>query len=142
MSGTSVSSAMVAGVAALVLAAHPAYTPTQTKGAIVISARRVTGSVTRGVDAEDALSQTPRATNTGLLPSKLLMATLVKSGVATNGATWAGITWEGITWESITWESITWEAVTWEGVVWESVSWEGVMWETAGWGPLETGALR
>ena len=142
MSGTSVSSAMVAGVAALVLAAHPAYTPTQTKGAIVGSARRVTGSVTRGVDAEDALSRTPRATNTGLLPSRLLMATLVKSGVATNGATWAGITWEGITWESITWESITWEAVTWEGVVWESVSWEGVMWETAGWGPLETGALR
>ena len=142
MSGTSVSSAMVAGVAALVLAIHPEYTPTKTKGAIVGSAHRVTGSVTRAVDAEDALSQKPHATNTGLLPSKLLMAALVKSGLAGSGTTWEGITWEGITWESITWESVSWEAVTWEGVVWESVSWEGVMWETAGWDPLGSGASR
>jgi serine protease AprX len=142
MSGTSVSSAMVAGVAALVLASHRDYSPTKTKGAIVGSTHRVFGSVTRAVDALKALSETPRAVNTNLLPSKLLMAALVKSGVAGSGTTWEGITWEGVTWESITWESVSWEAVTWEGVVWESVSWESVMWETAGWGPLEVAASR
>lgn len=134
MSGTSVSSAIVAGTAALVLAAHGDYSPTKTKGAIVGSARSVRGSVTGAVDAERALTATPGGVNSGLLPSKLLMKALVQSGVAGSGTTWEGITWEGVTWESVTWESISWEAVTWEGVVWESVSWEGVMWETAGWG--------
>lgn len=129
MSGTSVSSAMVAGVAALVLAEHRDYSPTKIKGAIVGSAHSIAGSPRRAVDAPRALNTTSRGVNSRLLPSKLLMETLVKSGVAGSGTTWEGITWEGVTWESVTWESVTWEAVTWEGVAWESVSWEGVMWE-------------
>jgi serine protease AprX len=139
MSGTSVSSAMVAGVAALVLAHHPDYRPTKVKGAIVGSGHRISGSATPAVDAHKALSATSKLVNKGLLPSRLLMATLVKSGVAWSGTTWSGITWEGVTWESITWESITWEsvswerAVTWEGVAWESVSWEAIMRQSVSW---------
>jgi len=125
MSGTSVSSAMVSGVAALVLGAHQSYTPTQTKGAIVGSGRRVNGSTTKAVDAQTALSATARV-NTKLVPSKLLMTILVNSGVATSGVTWEGVTWEGVTWESVTWESVTWESVTWESVSWESITWEKV----------------
>jgi serine protease AprX len=136
MSGTSVSTAMVAGTAALVLALHRDYSPTKVKGAIVGSTHRIAGSVTRAVDAQKALNETTRGVNSNLLPSKLLMTVLVKSGVAGSGTTWEGITWEGVTWESVTWESVSWEAVTWEGVVWESVSWEGVMWESAGWDQL------
>jgi serine protease AprX len=142
MSGTSVSSAMVAGTAALVLAYHRDYSPTKVKGAIVNSAHRIAGSATRAADAQKALNESTRGMNSNLLPSKLLMTTLVRSGVAGSGTTWEGISWEGVTWESVTWESVSWEAVTWEGVVWESVSWEGVMWETAGWGPLEVAASR
>jgi hypothetical protein len=137
MSGTSVSSAMVSGVAALVLSAHADYTPTKTKGAIVASGRAVTGSVSRAVTATTALFVTPRAVNRLLLPSKLLMTTLENSGVVEEGTTWEGVTWEGVTWEAVTWESVTWESVTWE-----SVSWEGVMWETVSWEqhPLLDGA--
>jgi serine protease AprX len=143
MSGTSVSSAMVAGTAALVLAYRRDYSPTKVKGAIVSATHRVPGSVSRAVDAQRALNESTRTVNNNLLPSKLLMTALVKSGVAGSGTTWEGITWEGVTWESVTWESVSWEAVTWEGVVWESVSWEGVMWETGGWGqPVELGASR
>jgi serine protease AprX len=143
MSGTSVSSAMVAGTAALVLSYHREYSPTKIKGAIVGSAHRVLGSVTRAVDAQKALNETTRGVNSNLLPSKLLMKALAQSGVGGSGTTWEGITWEGVTWESVTWESVSWEAVTWEGVVWESVSWEGVMWESAGWvQPAELDASR
>lgn len=143
MSGTSVSSAMVTGIAALVLAIHRDYSPTKVKGAIVGSAHRVTGSVTRAVDAQKALNESPaRGVNSKLLPSKLLMKALAQS-VGGSGTTWEGITWEGVTWESVTWETVGWEAVTWEGVVWESVSWEGVMWESAGWEqPAELDASR
>jgi len=125
MSGTSVSSAMVSGVAALILSAHADYTPTKTKGALVASGRSITASVSRAVTATTALTATPRQVNRLLLPSRLLMTTLENSGVADAGTTWEGVTWEGVTWESVTWESVSWESVTWE-----SISWEGVMWET------------
>ncbi|TMC04085.1 MAG: hypothetical protein E6J35_06110 [Chloroflexi bacterium] len=137
MSGTSVSSAMVAGVAALVRSYHPDYSPTKIKGAIVGSGRIIVGSPREAVEAARALTATERSVNKDLLPSRLLMQTLARSGVTGSGATWGGITWEGVTWEAVTWESVTWEAVTWE-----SVSWEGVMWETVGWetDPLQGGA--
>jgi subtilisin family serine protease len=137
MSGTSVSSAMVSGVAALILSAHADYTPTKTKGALVASGRSLTGSVSRAVTATTALTATPRQVNSLLLPSRLLMTTLENSGVAGSGTTWEGVTWEGVTWESVTWEGVSWESVTWE-----SVSWEGVMWETVSWeqDPLLDGA--
>ncbi|HKY50954.1 MAG TPA: S8 family serine peptidase [Candidatus Limnocylindria bacterium] len=125
MSGTSVSSAMVSGVAALVLSVHPDYTPTKTKGAIVASGRSLTDSPRRAVSAATAVFAFPRAVNAQLLPSRLLMTTLENSGVVDEGTTWEDVTWEGVTWEAVTWESVTWESVTWE-----SVSWEGVMWET------------
>ena len=128
MSGTSVSSAMVSGVAALVLSAHADYTPTKTKGAIVASGRGLTGSVTRAVTAPTAVLVSPRAVNALLLPSELLMTTLANSGVVEGGTNWEGVTWEGVTWEAVTWEGVSWESVTWE-----SVSWEGVMWETVSW---------
>jgi serine protease AprX len=133
MSGTSVSSAMVAGVAALVLSHHRDYSPTKIKGAIVGSGRDIAGSPRDAVDAMRALTTSERGVNRGLLPSRLLMQTLVNSGVASSGTTWEGVTWDGVTWEGVTWEAVTWEGVSWESVTWESVSWEGVMWETVGW---------
>jgi hypothetical protein len=124
MSGTSVSSAMVSGVAALVLSFHASYTPTRTKGAIVAFGRSITGSPTRAVMAPSAVFALPRAVNGGLLPSRLLMTALESSGVLGEGATWEGVTWEGVTWEMVTWDSVRWESVTWESVSWEGVAWE------------------
>jgi len=124
MSGTSVSSAMVSGVAALVLSFHVSYTPTKAKGAIVAAGRSITGSPTKAVLAPTAVLMSPRTVNSGLFPSRLLMTALARSGLVGNGTTWEGVTWEGVTWESVTWESVTWEAVTWESVSWEGVAWE------------------
>ena len=128
MSGTSVSSARVSGIAALVLSVHADYTPTRTKGAIVASGRSLTGTVTRAATASTAVFAFPSAVNQRLLPSQLLMTTLENSGVVEGGTNWQGVTWEGVTWEAVTWEGVSWESITWE-----SVSWEGVMWETVSW---------
>ncbi len=133
MSGTSVSSAMVAGVAALVLSEHRGYAPTKIKSAITASGRDIIASPRDAVDAAKALSASARGTNAGLLPSKLLVRILTSSGVFSEGVTWEGVTWEGVTWEGVSWETVTWESVSWESVTWESVSWEGVMWETVSW---------
>ena len=126
MSGTSVSSAMAAGVAALVLQVRVWYTPTQVKGAIVAGSRKVWGSKTPGLTANDPLWAIPAPVNAGLVPSALLLRLLASEGtdVGSGGTSWEGISWEGISWESISWEGVAWEAVSWEGVTWDSVTWE------------------
>jgi serine protease AprX len=135
MTGTSASAAFVTGVAALVLSSHRRFTPTQTKGAIVASARAIGGSRAGAVDAPNAITRTPAAVNVGLRPSKLLLAILAKShqlkvrGVTWEGVTWEGVTWDGVTWDGVTWESVSWESISWESVSWETVTWEGVTWE-------------
>jgi len=126
MSGTSVSSAMVTGVAALVLSFHASYTPTKTKGAIVALGRSITGTPTKALMAPSAVFALPRTVNSQLLPSRLLMSALESSGLLGSGTTWEGVTWEGVTWESVTWEGVSWESVTWESVSWEGVAWEQV----------------
>jgi subtilisin family serine protease len=127
LTGTSASSAMVAGVAALVLEAHRSYTPTKVKGAIVGGARKVTASKTPAADADTALNVKPARVNERLIPSAVLIGILEKSGQLLGaGVSWEGISWEGISWESVSWEGVSWESVSWEAVSWESVSWEAV----------------
>ena len=120
MTGTSVSAAMVSGVAALVLAAHPEYTPTKVKGAIVASGRTVEGSTTRAVDAGSALVAMTDV-NVKVVPSRLLVQRLAQLGIPLGAS---GVSWEGVSWESVSWESVSWEGVSWESVIWETVSWE------------------
>ena len=121
LSGTSASTAMVAGAAADVLEAHRGYSPTQVKGALVASGRRISGTRTPGLDVDDALTARPARVNGGVLPSFVLVRVLMANGT---GVAWDGISWEGISWESISWEGVAWEAVSWEGVTWDSVTWE------------------
>ncbi|TMC75689.1 MAG: hypothetical protein E6J09_11935 [Chloroflexi bacterium] len=124
LTGTSASSAMAAGAAALVLQAHTDYSPTQVKGALVAGGRDVNGTRTPAVDAAASLGARPARVNAGVAPSAALMKVLVASGQISGSVNWDGITWEGITWESVTWEGVTWESVSWESVTWESVTWE------------------
>jgi len=124
LTGTSASSAMATGVAALVLQAHTGYSPTQVKGALVAGGRNVAGTRTPAVNALDALTARPAPANAGVAPSAVLIKVLVASGQIAGSVNWDGIAWEGIAWESVTWEGITWEAVSWESVTWESVTWE------------------
>lgn len=127
MSGTSVSTALVSGIAALVLSERPSYRPTDVKGALVAGARHVAGWSAPVPDALRSLHVRPARVNAGLKPSGLLVD-LVGDTWGEN-VTWENITWENITWENITWESVTWESVTWEAVTWEAITWEAITWE-------------
>ena len=126
MTGTSVSNAMAAGVAALVLQLHAWYTPTQVKGAILAGSRKVWGSKTPGLLADNPLWASPAPVNAGLVPSSLLLRLLAASGADVGSG---GMSWEGISWEGISWEGLSWEAISWEGISWSSLSWERVAWE-------------
>lgn len=128
MSGTSVSTAIVSGTASLLLAERPALTPTLVKTVLVATAMKVKGSTTPELVPTRALHfnngrDTRKPANSGLHPSKLLLAMLAGM-IGGSNVTWENITWESITWETITWENITWESLTWESLTWESLTWE------------------
>jgi serine protease AprX len=125
LSGTSASSAFTSGAAALVLQAHPAYSPTEVKGALVAGGRRIAGTRTPGLDAAAALNARPARENVGVWPSLVLLNLLRSTGVFAG----TGTTWTGISWEAVSWESVSWDAVSWEGIAWESVSWDAVSWD-------------
>ena len=130
LTGTSASTAMVAGAAADVLEAHRSYSATQVKGALVASGRRIVGTRTPGLDVDDALTVRPARVNAGLMPSFVLLRLLAANGqLFGTGITWEGISWEGISWESVSWEGVAWESVSWEGVTWDGVTWDGLTWE-------------
>src|SRR5437867_6940002 len=69
LTGTSASTAMVAGAAADILEAHSRYTATQVKGALIASGRHIAGTRTPGLDVDDALPVRPARANEGLPPS-------------------------------------------------------------------------
>jgi serine protease AprX len=124
LTGTSASTAMVAGVAALVLQVRSDLTATKVKGAIVTGSRKIGGTPTPAANAAAALGAKPAKVNVGLVPSAVLLTVLQKSGQLGSGVDWTGVSWEGISWESVTWEGVTWESVSWESVTWEGVGWE------------------
>jgi serine protease AprX len=132
LTGTSASTAMAAGAAAIVLEKHKSYSPAQVKGALIAGGRRIAATRTPGLDVDDALTARPARVNAGQLPSFVLLRILVASGTAPDLA-WDGISWEGISWESISWESVSWESVSWEAVSWEGVTWDGVTWDSVAW---------
>ncbi|MGH2763186.1 MAG: S8 family peptidase, partial [Thermoleophilaceae bacterium] len=70
VSGTSMSAAVVSGVAALILEEHPDWTPNQVKGAMLSTLRNVPGAG-GSVDAAAALDGSGTA-NAGLVPNSLL----------------------------------------------------------------------
>lgn len=70
VSGTSMSAAVVSGVAALMLEEHPDWTPDQVKGAMVATLENVPGAGAT-VDAAAALDGSGLA-NTGLVPNPLV----------------------------------------------------------------------
>lgn len=130
LTGTSASTAMVAGAAADILEAHRSYSATQVKGALIASGRRIAGTRTPGLDVDDALTARPARVNAGLVPSFVLLRLLAANGqLFGTGISWEGISWEGISWESVSWEGVAWESVSWEGVTWDGVTWDSATWE-------------
>jgi serine protease AprX len=158
-SGTSFSSAITSGAAALVLADNPGLTPDQLKA-------RLLGTTAPGpvgnpfVDGHGALNAYAAATAgpmnfsqsaASLLPT--LVGTTVQlsptgpvdtwntnlwSGASrANGpsddATWDGLAWNGGDWDGWTWTGRAWNDGDWDGAAWNGADWTGRAWNDSGW---------
>jgi serine protease AprX len=152
-SGTSFSSAITSGAAALLLAADPSYTPNTVKGTLLgttapgpVGNPFVDGHGILNVAA--AVGSTPMTLNQPVPNLLTLLGETVGletagalgswnpanwTGSTWNGSTWNGSTWNGSTWNGSTWNGSTWNGSTWNGSTWNGSTWNGSTWNGSTW---------
>jgi serine protease AprX len=144
-SGTSFSTAITSGAAALILADNPSLTPDQLKA-------RLLGTTSPGpvgnpfVDGHGALNANAAATagpmNLGQsvvgTALTLLGATVSLSPVSSLADTWNASLWSGVSWpqgpvSSKSWNGSAWNGSAWNGFAWSSKAWNDGGWASAAW---------
>jgi serine protease AprX len=167
-SGTSQAAAVTSGLAALLLQAHPDWTPDQVKAALKGTASPIgsTSANTQGagrVNLSAAIASTPStavqvsaATGLGSINASrggVYMQTSC-NGVVTviqgeidarcapwNGAAWTGAAWTGAAWTGAAWTGAAWTGSDWMGGAWTGAAWTGAAWTGGAWtGGAWTGA--
>jgi serine protease AprX len=134
-SGTSLAAPMVSGVAADLLAAHPAWTPAMVKGAIVNTAYQLPagGSEVWAMGAYGA-SGSQLSADRGLAPSGLIDP--ATGGINYNTASWSAGSWgpaaDPLTasWSTASWSCESCAPVTSDNVSPTTASWSNVGWAT------------
>ncbi|MFN8444063.1 MAG: S8 family peptidase [Caldilineaceae bacterium] len=124
ISGTSMSSAVVAGAAALLVQDRPDLTPDQIKYRLMATANKDWSHYTSaqaGAGYLDILAAingtTSQSANTNIVASNLLWT-------GSTPAVWGSVNWNSVNWNSVNWNSVNWNSVNWNSLNWTSVSWE------------------
>ncbi len=168
-SGTSQASAVTAGAVALLLQAHPTWTPDQVKAALKRTASPMSGAVdvdqgAGRIDVGAALAASPGLPTQQVRPATGLGSIDASRGgsyVQTNcngatrtvqgeidvrcapwnGAAWTGAAWTGDMWTGAAWTGAAWTGAAWTGAAWTGGTWTGSSWYGAAWtGDSWTGA--
>jgi serine protease AprX len=148
LSGTSLSTPIVSGIADDLLALNPSLTPDRVKGALMLGAQplRKVRSLAAGVGEVNA----PLADNAALgfapNPNRALdmfLATDPQTGATyfddaawkaaiLSSPLWDSVSWRdgwaGAVWSVVSWASVSWSDVSWSDVSWSDVSWSDVSW--------------
>ncbi len=162
-SGSSQAAAITSGLAALVVAAHPSYTPDQVKAVLTRTARPIPGKPANDqgagrvnlaaalmADPGPALSQSGVASGLGSLEAsrggRNVVTTCPGSATSTviigeidvrceawNGSSWTGSSWTGSSWTGSSWTGSSWTGSSWTGSSWTGSSWTGSSWTGGTW---------
>jgi serine protease AprX len=142
-SGTSMSTALTAGAAAVVLWGHPEATPDDVKGALVSSAAGSINAVDVGaaLDAEaqeswwQSLPVADGLDRPGFGPrDRMPWAGTRWSGTRWSGTRWSGTRWSGTRWSGTRWSGTRWSGTRWSGTRWSGTRWSGTRWSASEWG--------
>jgi serine protease AprX len=157
LSGTSMSTAVVSGVAALVLEQHPGLTPNQLKalltgtsrgfgqnsgatpnpaaiGAGLIDAYAAVGSGSRG--AANAGRHPADPTSRNLYPALYNRAPLTWIDPSANGVLWNQLTWSTLSWDNLAWDNLAWDNIAWDNIAWDNLAWDNLAWDSTKWNNL------
>ncbi len=140
-SGTSQSTAIVSGAAALLIDQRPELSPDEVKAILQASAhdlgRKEAVQGSGGLDLGAALGlptptelQAPhRATGLGSLEAARGDDHVSVDGVEVVGEyTVMGAEWDPITWSGTSWSGTSWSGTSWSGTSWSGTSWSGLSW--------------
>ncbi len=145
LSGTSFASAVVAGTAAHILAAHPEYTPDQVKGALMAGSRATSAAPFAlgigEVDAAGAIAAVdppnPNAALEQFLTTDASGETVFDadgwSTEAQANSNWASSNWSSSNWSSSNWSSSNWSSSNWSSSNWSSSNWSSSNWSSSNW---------
>jgi serine protease AprX len=161
-SGTSQAAAVASGLAALVLAKNPGYTPDQVKRVLTATAAPMgTGANNEGAgrsqlaralaaDPGPATWQVPTSTGLGSLELSrggrnveticpgTTTPTVIRGEIdarceAWNGSAWTGSAWTGSAWTGSAWTGSAWTGSAWTGSAWTGSAWTGSAWTGSAW---------
>jgi serine protease AprX len=156
LSGTSLSTPIVAGIAADLLALRPSLTPDQVKGALMLSARTLRRVLTRADGVGEVYAPGAAAVlsppNPNLALDGFLIPDPTGDGVVFDDVSWldaakASSTWDSASWLSgwsdaawslVSWSDVSWSDVSWSDVSWSDVSWADVSWSDVSWADIES----
>jgi serine protease AprX len=167
-SGTSQATAVTSGVVALILQAHPTYTPDQVKWLLTNSATRLSKATTINhgsgvinaatalataslVGVQGATGLTASAhygTGTGSLElargsSHLLDGSATLTGEQDIfGRAWNGATWAPKALAGTSWSGGTWQGTTWTGTTMGTAGWTSAPWTSNAWDGSSWSALN
>jgi serine protease AprX len=136
MSGTSFATPIVSGIAAQLLALHPAWTPDQVKGALMLTANYLGGpGFAAGVGQVDALwagyglgEDAPDA-NENYGP--FILTDSVTGQKFFDEASWTSYVEGAASWSSASWSSASWSSASWSSASWSSASWSSASWTSS-----------
>jgi serine protease AprX len=156
-SGTSQSTAIVSGMAALLLSHSPHLTPDQVKGVLMANAEPLknvdttlqgSGSISlmslKDKSVPSFTQSWPPAEGTGsieaarggahvTLGGKLLTGETTVFGVAFNGIHWVNNAWDAASWVGGSWSDRSWTGDAWSTHRWSDTAWAGSTWTSDSW---------
>ncbi|HET9517422.1 MAG TPA: S8 family serine peptidase, partial [Actinoplanes sp.] len=145
-SGTSMATALTAGVAALASSARP-----DLDGTALAEALRAGGGVADAPAAVAAAEAAPAAPEKpGKGPKwahdepvdhpgasrgngKGRPESVEPNGVRWTGVRWTGVRWTGVRWTGVRWTGVRWTGDSWGDETWTPGAWGGVRWTAGGW---------
>jgi serine protease AprX len=134
--GTSMSTAVLSGVVALLLEHHGNATPDDVKGAIVDTASAIVGGAqTVDVDAADhAVASDGWWQHFPLAFDGLGRGP--RSGMPWSATRWRGQTWTATRWRATDWTATRWRAEDWSATRWRAEDWSASDWTATRWRAL------
>ena len=126
--GTSMSTAMVSGAAAVLLSHHGNATPDDVKGALVSSATAIAGGG-RMINLDGADHATAQASWWQHFP-------IAFDGLDRGfdrGMPWTATRWTNDSWAATRWTATRWTATRWTATRWTTFDWEASRWTASRW---------
>ncbi len=156
-SGSSQAAAVTSGVAALLLSAHPEWTPDQVKYALTSTALPIANTARMIQGSGRVQAAAALAANVSVAPVTAMNANASGSLQASRGAsqlvsvqcngatkvlndettswcgTWTGTAWTGTAWTGTAWTGTAWTGTAWTGTAWTGTAWTGTAWTGTAW---------